>query len=102
VRRPTALGPSPSNVVIANRYSSLADHPFRAMREAGLLMTINTDDPAMTELDLGSEYRAVGSALGYDLPELGRIAIEGIASTWLDASEQAALEREFAAAIAAG
>jgi adenosine deaminase len=36
-----------SNVVVANRFPSLADHPFGRMREAGLLVTLNTDDPAM-------------------------------------------------------
>ena len=88
-----------SNVVIANRFSSLAEHPFRAMRDAGLRMTVNTDDPAMMTWDLGREYEALGAAQGFDLAELGRIAVEGIASTWLDASEQASLTREFEAAI---
>jgi adenosine deaminase len=90
-----------SNIVIANRFRSLAEHPFRAMREAGLLMTVNTDDPAMMTWDLGREYQALGAALGYDIAELGRIAVEGIASTWLDATEQASMTREFEAAIAA-
>ena len=89
-----------SNVVIANRFATLADHPFRAMRDAGLLMTINTDDPAMMDWDLGQEYGAVGAALGYDAEELGRIAIEGIASTWLDAAERASLTRAFEAELA--
>jgi len=91
-----------SNIVIANRFPSLTEHPFRAMREAGLLLTVNTDDAAMMTWDLGREYQALGAALGYDIGELGRIAVEGIASTWLDASEQASMAREFEAAIAAG
>jgi adenosine deaminase len=90
-----------SNVVIANRFPSLAEHPFRAMREAGLRLTVNTDDPAMMSWDLGREYRALGAAQGFDLAELGRIAVEGIASTWLDASEQASLVSGFEMRIAA-
>ena len=90
-----------SNIVIANWFASLAEHPFRAMREAGLRMTVNTDDPAMMSWDLGCEYRALGEAQGFDLAELGRIAIEGIDSTWLDASEQASMRRDFETAIAA-
>ncbi len=88
-----------SNIVIANRYGSLAEHPFRAMRDAGLLMTVNTDDPAMMGWDLGREYEALGAAMGYDLRELGRIAVEGIDSTWLDATERASLAREFESAL---
>ena len=41
-----------SNIVIANKFPSLAEHPFRRMRQMGLLATLNTDDPAMTDLDL--------------------------------------------------
>ncbi len=90
-----------SNVVIANRFRSLADHPLRAMREAGLLVTINTDDPAMMDLDLGREYRRVAEAYHFDLHDLGQIATEGIASTWLDAADRASLTREFEAALEA-
>jgi adenosine deaminase len=32
------------------------------MRAAGLLATLNTDDPALIELDLGTEYRSVAEA----------------------------------------
>jgi adenosine deaminase len=90
-----------SNVVIANRYKSLSEHPFRAMRDAGLRLTVNTDDPAMTDLDLGREYQALASGQGFDLATLVRITIEGIDSTWLDASERAALRTAFEAEIAA-
>jgi adenosine deaminase len=89
-----------SNIVIANRFATLAEHPFRAMREAGLLLTVNTDDPAMMDWDLGREYAALGEALDYDRATLGRIALDGIASTWLDAGEQAALTRTFETELA--
>ena len=90
-----------SNIVIANRFASLAEHPFRSMREAGLLLTVNTDDPAMMNWDLGREYEALGAQQGFDITELGRIAVEGIASTWLDASAKASMVREFEAALVA-
>ena len=35
-----------SNVVIANVVSSVAEHPFARQREAGVLVTLNSDDPA--------------------------------------------------------
>jgi adenosine deaminase len=98
-RIPLTVCPT-SNVVIANRFPSLEAHPFRAMRDAGLLLTINTDDPTMMDLDLGVEYRRVGEAYGYDADELGRIAIEGIDSTWLDDTDRRAVVGEFEAALA--
>ena len=65
------------------------------MRDAGLLLTINTDDPAMMDHDLGREYRLVGEAFDLDLDELRQLAIEGIDSTWLDDTDRRALRAEF-------
>lgn len=98
-RVPFNVCPS-SNVVIANRYESLAEHPLRRMREVGLLVTINTDDPAMTGTDLGREYRHVAEALGYGYDEMCRIAVEGIDATWLSEAERGDLRRSFEATIA--
>jgi len=97
-RIPLTVCPT-SNVVIANRYRSLAEHPLPAMLDAGLLVTINTDDPAMTDIDLGREYRAVADAHGFSIEAIAELAIEGIESTWLDAADRAALRTEFEATI---
>jgi adenosine deaminase len=93
-RIPLTVCPT-SNVVIANRYATLAEHPLRAIRDAGVLVTINTDDPAMMELDLGEEYRRVAAALEFTAAELAELAAEGIASTFLDQIDRAFLESEF-------
>jgi adenosine deaminase len=90
-----------SNVLIANRYQRLADHPFRRMRQAGLLATLNTDDPAMTDLDLGREYRSVAQALDMPWEEMTAVALDGVEASWLDESEKRQLREEFTAEIAA-
>jgi adenosine deaminase len=98
---PLTVCPS-SNVLIANRYTDLRDHPLPRIREAGVPVTVNTDDPAMLNLDLGQEYERVADAFQIELPELSRMAVEGIASTWLDDTDRRSLVGEFEAAIAAG
>jgi len=90
-----------SNVVIANRYASLAEHPFRRMREAGLLATLNSDDPAMTDLDLGREYRSVARELDMSWDEMVAVALDGVEATWLDPGEKRRMREEFAREIAA-
>lgn len=40
---------------------SVAEHPLPALRAAGVLCTINTDDPAMFGTDLGHEYELAAS-----------------------------------------
>ena len=98
---PLTLCPS-SNVLIANRYTDLREHPLLEIREAGVPVTINSDDPAMMDLDLGQEYQRVAEAFGIDLEELQRMAVEGIASTWLDDSDRRSLVAEFEASLTAG
>ena len=89
-----------SNVVIANRYARLADHPFRRMRQAGLLATLNSDDPAMTDLDLGREYRSVAAALDMPWEEIVAVALDGVEASWLDDGEKREMRAAFEAEIA--
>lgn len=95
-RVPLTVCPT-SNVVIANRFTSLAEHPLLAMRGAGLLVTINTDDPAMMGIDLSQEYRAVAEAHAMSVESLGELAVEGIESTWRDESDRSTIQAEFEA-----
>ena len=99
-RIPLTVCPN-SNVVIANKVPTLADHPFRRMREAGLLATLNTDDPAMTDLDLGKEYRTVAEALEFSFDDLAAVSLDGVEATWLDDADKRALGEGFAAELAA-
>jgi len=84
-----------SNVVIANKVPTLAEHPFRRMREQGLLATLNTDDPAMTDLDLGKEYRSVADALDMSLDDMAEVALDGVEAAWLDDTEERVLRAQF-------
>jgi adenosine deaminase len=84
-----------SNVLIANKVPSLAEHPFRQMREAGLLATLNTDDPAMTDLDLGKEYRSVAVALDLSFDDMAAVALDGVEAAWLDEGEKRSLRAGF-------
>jgi adenosine deaminase len=93
-RIPLTVCPN-SNVVIANRFPSLEEHPFRKMREAGLLATLNTDDPGMTDLDLGKEYRTVATALGLSFEEIAAVALDGIEASWLDDDAKRAMRADF-------
>lgn len=82
-----------SNVKIANAVPRLADHPWPAMRDAGLHVTLNTDDPALIDDDLGTEYAAVAEAFGYGFDDMVGTSIAGIDATWLDDADRARLRR---------
>jgi len=88
-----------SNVLIANKVPALGQHPYPAMRRAGLLATLNTDDPAMTDLDLGKEYRSVSQTFGLSFDDVAEIALDGVEAAWLDDGERRQLRSEFLAEI---
>ena len=98
-RIPLTVCPN-SNVMIANRVPTLSEHPFRRMREEGLLATLNTDDPAMTDLDLGKEYRSVAEALGMSFDDMAQVALDGVEASWLDATEERVLRARFESELA--
>ena len=80
-----------SNIRIANAYADLDDHCYPAMRAAGLVATLNTDDPALTDLDLGYEYRSVAGAFGWGWDDMVAIALDGVEATWLEPEAKDAL-----------
>lgn len=82
-RIPLTVCPN-SNIRIANAFPRLADHPYPRMRERGLVATLNTDDPALTDLDLTYEYRSVMDAFGYAWDDMVDIALDGVEASWLD------------------
>ncbi|HET6952230.1 MAG TPA: adenosine deaminase [Acidimicrobiales bacterium] len=99
-RVPLTVCPN-SNIRIANAVPSLPDHPYRDMRAAGLLATLNTDDPALTDLDLGYEYASVAQAFGWGWDDMVAIALDGADACWLDDGGKAALRDRITAAAEA-
>jgi len=74
---------------------------LRTMVEAGLRVTLNTDDPTMFHTDIGDSYLSLHEAWNYgpDIAEM--FSLNGVAASWLGESEKVALRREFEQEIAA-
>lgn len=96
-RIPLTMCPT-SNVVIANVCGSVARHPLPALRAAGVLVTVNTDDPALTDLDLAREYAACAAAWNWSWDQMADLALDGVEASWLDDSGKRALSARIRAA----
>ena len=96
-RIPITVCPT-SNILIANCFERLEDHVYPQMRSAGLLATVNTDDPAFIDLDLATEYALVADAYGWGWSEMVAIALDAVEASWLDEGEKASLRRRVEAA----
>lgn len=54
--------------------ASLAAHPVRKLFDAGVPITLNTDDPGVFETDLANEFRLAHEVFGFSEAELSGIA----------------------------
>jgi aminodeoxyfutalosine deaminase len=53
---------------------AVEDHPVRKLFDAGVLVTLNTDDPDMFRTTLGDEYRIARDVFGFSEAELKQVA----------------------------
>ncbi len=65
----------------------LRDHPLRRMLDAGLTVTINSDDPAYFGGYMNENFAGVGAALGLSADELAAIAGNGFTASFIPAAE---------------
>jgi adenosine deaminase len=68
--------------------SDLARHPIRAMLDAGLQATVNSDDPAYFGGYMNDNYRAVAPLLGRE--GLAAVARNSFTGSFLEQREKAA------------
>ena len=70
---------------------TLEDHPVRRYFDAGLMVTLNSDDPAMFESDLQDEYRLAHDAFGFTPEHLRELAANSVEASFLPAPRKVAL-----------
>jgi aminodeoxyfutalosine deaminase len=88
---------SPTSNVCTRCVPTIAGHPLRRMVEAGLFVTLNSDDPPMFGTNLSNEYLVAGRDLGFSPAELAGLAANGVRASFLDAASKDALLTEIAA-----
>jgi aminodeoxyfutalosine deaminase len=54
--------------------ASLGAHPVRRLFDAGVPITLNTDDPGVFETDMAREFALAGDVFRFSEAELGLIA----------------------------
>lgn len=86
--------------------SLVHNRPFRPQRirrmvEAGLNVTINTDDPAMFETNLGHGFTTLFESIGWGPDMARRFSLNSVEGSWLDESDKSALRIAFRKEIAA-
>src|SRR3954467_1884210 len=87
-RDKTALTVCPLSNLRLKVVDDLAKHPLRRMLDKGLVVTVNSDDPAYFGGYVNQNYRAVSDALKLDRDEIVTIVRNGIQASLMSAAEK--------------
>jgi len=83
-----------------DRWLTPRTHPARELIEAGLPVSIGTDDECVVPCDITQEYEALVGGDLFDPEVAASVALQGAAAAWLPEREREQLVESFAAEIA--
>src|SRR5712691_4133966 len=81
----------PTSNVLLEVSRGYAAHPLRALCDAGVRCTVNSDDPLPFGTDITGEYHVLLREMGFSLREVGAFAKNAFAASLLDPVKRAAL-----------
>jgi adenosine deaminase/aminodeoxyfutalosine deaminase len=84
--RGTPLELNPTSNVRTGVCPSFAEHPLRRYFDQGLMVTVNSDDPAFFGSDVANEYLLAHTEQGFTRAELRQLAANSIRSSFLPAA----------------
>jgi adenosine deaminase len=75
--------------------NDIRNHPVRPFFDKGLIVTVNSDDPAMFDTNMNKEYRTLHDELGFTPQELFRLSLNGLDSSFLPEERKMRLRESF-------
>ncbi len=90
----------PTSNVATRAVPDLAAHPIRQMYDAGLHVTVNSDDPPMFGTTLDREYQIAADLLDLDEAGVARLGAAAVEAAFLDPAAKRALTEEVDAYLA--
>jgi aminodeoxyfutalosine deaminase len=83
--RGVVLEMCPWSNVRTRAVTGIEEHPFPALRAAGVRVTLNTDDPGMFDTDLNREYVTAHRVFGLRTAELADLARDAVRASFAGA-----------------
>ncbi|SCL29973.1 adenosine deaminase [Micromonospora inyonensis] len=100
-QRRIALEVCPTSNLRTRAVASLDAHPLGRLVEAGVLVTINSDDPPMFGTTLNDEYAVAARLLGLDAAGVAGLARDAVTAAFLPEAEKRRLIAEIDVYLAA-
>ena len=94
-----ALEVCPTSNLRLGVYPDVTVHPLARLREAGVIITVNSDDPPLFNTTLTDEVLLLHTAFGLDIGAIDEILLAGVRHSFLPAARKQRLEQEFRAEL---
>jgi aminodeoxyfutalosine deaminase len=85
----------PTSNVRTGVIPSLCHHPIRNLFDYGVNLTANSDDPTMFNTDMNNEYLQLHEVLGFNVPELFRLSLNAVNSSFLHQEQKDRMQDTF-------
>ena len=94
VERRIPLEVCPTSNIATRAVDTLENHPIRQLYDAGVFVTVNSDDPPMFGTTLNREYEIAARLLDLDETGIADLAKNAVQATFLSDQEKGALAEE--------
>jgi len=78
----------PTSNIQTSTVESYQTHPIKKFLEHGLLVSLNTDDPGVSDIEIDHEYTVAARAIGLTTANLKTLQENGLKQAYLSASEK--------------
>ncbi|GAC20159.1 adenosine deaminase [Paraglaciecola arctica] len=71
--------------------TDIAEHPIKKFIEKGIVVTLNTDDPGVSGIEIADEYKLAREIVGLSTEQLAQIQLNGVEVAFVEDSFKAGL-----------
>jgi adenosine deaminase len=90
-QRQIVLNTCPTSNIVLGVFPGFEAHPLPQLRDAGVPLTLGSDDPPYFGATIGGEYRVCAERLGFSPEDLRRVTLTGVDAAFCDDDLKAAL-----------
>lgn len=90
----------PTSNIRLGAVAETSSHPFHPLQQAGVVVTVNSDDPPQFETTLNDEYLSLARAFGYSAADLTAFSRNALRHVFLEDGERQVLADEFEGRLA--
>ncbi|WP_321829618.1 adenosine deaminase [Thalassovita sp.] len=87
----------PGSNVVLGVYPSIKDHPIKRLRDAGVKVTVSTDDPPFFHTTMTKEYEMLEQAFGWGAEDFTTLNMTAIDAAFCDADTKTRIKQRLEA-----